>query len=88
MTTIKALIEDLQKNFKPEDEVWVDIIDIKLFSENLREEYGVELPLDVWKEAVDEAEIEEDGSYVYHEIQNLIEEKLTARGIELKELEA
>jgi hypothetical protein len=88
MTTIKALIEDLQKNFKPEDEVWVDIIDISQFAVNLKEEYGVDLPLDVWKEAIDEVEVEDDGSYVFNEIGDLINEKLEARGIELKELEA
>jgi hypothetical protein len=88
MTTVKALIEDLQKNFKPEDEVWVDVISSELFAEDLKETYGVTLPLDVWKEAVDEVEVEEDGSYVFNEIGDLIREKLEARGIELKELEA
>jgi len=88
MTTIKALIEDLQKNFKPEDEVWVDIIDISQFAVNLKEEYGVDLPLEVWKEAIDEVEVEDEGSYVFNEIGDLINEKLEARGIELKELEA
>lgn len=87
MTTIKALIEDLQQNFKPEDEVWVNVIDISLFADNLKEEYGVTLPLDVWKEAVDEAEEDEDGGYAFNEIGDLIREKLEARGIELKELE-
>jgi hypothetical protein len=88
MTTVKALIENLQKNFKPEDEVWVDVITSELFAEDLKETYGVILPLDVWKEVVDEVEVEEDGSYVFNEIGNLIHEKLEARGIELKELEA
>jgi hypothetical protein len=88
MTTIKALIEDLQQNFKPEDEVWVNVIDISLFADNLKEEYGVTLPLDVWKEAIDEAEEDEDGGYAFNEIGDLIREKLEARGIELKELEA
>ena len=88
MTTIKELIEDLQTNFKPEDEVLVDIIDISQFADNLKEEYGVTLPLEVWKEAINEVEVDEDTGTIYEELGELIETKLKALGIELKELEA
>jgi hypothetical protein len=88
MTTIKELIEDLQENFKPEDEVLVEIIDISQFADNLKEEYGVTLPLEVWKEAINEVEVDEDTGTIYEELGELIETKLKALGIELKELEA
>lgn len=89
MTTVKELIEDLQTNFKDEDEVvWVTIIDYSEFAENLKEEYGVTLPLDVWKEAVDYAPTGDDIMGIQGVIQDEITARLKKRGIELKELEA
>ena len=88
MTTIKELIEDLQKNFKPEDEVWTTVIDYSEFAENLKEEYGITLPLDVWKEAVDNAPTGDDIMGIYGVIQDEITARLKKRGIELIEVEA
>ena len=89
MTTVKELIEDLQTNFKSEDEVvWATFIDYSEFAENLKEEYGVTLPLDVWKEAVDYAPTGDDIMGIYGVILDEITARLKKRGIELKELEA
>jgi hypothetical protein len=89
MTTVKELIEDLQTNFKSEDEVvWATIIDYSEFAENLKEEYGVTLPLDVWKEAVDNAPTGDDIMGIYGVILDEITARLKKRGIELVELEA
>jgi hypothetical protein len=89
MTTIKELKEDLEQNFKSEDEVvWTTIIDYSEFAENLKEEYGVTLPLDVWKEAVDYAPTGDDIMGIYGVILDEITARLKKRGIELKELEA
>jgi hypothetical protein len=89
MTTIKELKEDLEQNFKSEDEVvWTTIIDYSEFAENLKEEYGVTLPLDVWKEAVDYAPTGDDIMGIYGVILDEITARLKKRGIELLELEA
>jgi hypothetical protein len=89
MTTIKELKEDLEQNFKSEDEVvWTTIIDYSEFAENLKEEYGVTLPLDVWKEAVDYAPTGDDIMGIYGVILDEITARLKKRGIELVELEA
>jgi uncharacterized membrane protein len=89
MTTVKELIEDLQTNFKDEDEVvWATIIDYSEFAENLKEEYGVTLPLDVWKEAVKYAPTGDDIMGIQGVIQDEITARLKKRGIELIELEA
>jgi hypothetical protein len=89
MTTIKELKEDLEQNFKSEDEVvWTTIIDYSEFAENLKEEYGVTLPLDVWKEAVDYAPTGDDIMGIYGVILDEITARLKKRGIELVEVEA
>jgi hypothetical protein len=89
MPTIKELKEDLEQNFKSEDEVvWTTIIDYSEFAENLKEEYGVTLPLDVWKEAVDYAPTGDDIMGIYGVILDEITARLKKRGIELIELEA
>jgi len=89
MTTIKELKEDLEENFKSEDEVvWTTIIDYSEFAENLKEEYGVTLPLDVWKEAVDYAPTGDDIMGIYGVILDEITARLKKRGIELIEVEA
>lgn len=89
MTTVKELIEDLQTNFKSEDEVvWATIIDYSEFAENLKEEYGVTLPLDVWKEAVHYAPTGDDIMGIQGVILDEITARLKKRGIELIELEA
>jgi hypothetical protein len=89
MPTIKELKEDLEQNFKSEDEVvWTTIIDYSEFAENLKEEYGVTLPLDVWKEAVDYAPTGDDIMGIYGVILDEITARLKKRGIELIEVEA
>ena len=89
MTTIKELKEDLEQNFKSEDEVvWTTIIDYSEFAENLKEEYGITLPLDVWKESVDNAPTGDDIMGIYGVILDEITARLKKRGIELVELEA
>jgi hypothetical protein len=89
MTTIKELKEDLEQNFKSEDEVvWTTIIDYSEFAENLKEEYGITLPLDVWKESVDNAPTGDDIMGIYGVILDEITARLKKRGIELIEVEA
>lgn len=68
--------------------VWATFIDYSEFAENLKEEYGVTLPLDVWKEAVDNAPTGDDIMGIYGVISDEITARLKKRGIELKELEA
>jgi hypothetical protein len=88
MTTVKELIEDLQKDFKPEDELWVTYFNYSEFAEELKEDYGVTLPLDVWKEAIDKAPTGDDIMGIQGVISEMIEKQLKKRGIKLVEVEA